>query len=157
MVLLASPAAAGCKVSASRGVSQRSVFTSAQVMESRAARRQAGVFVIEPVTRLRGLVMLRATEAPAAPTKEKSTQGVGKRPPNYKLLLHNDDHNRREYVVQVLCKVVKDFGVDQAVNVMEEAHDTGVAMVVACPQEEAEGYCESLRGNGLRASIEPGC
>lgn len=33
---------------------------------------------------------------------------------------------------------------------------TGVAMVIACPQDEAERYCESLRLNGLTSTIEPG-
>ena len=29
-----------------------------------------------------------------------------KRPPNYNVMLHNDDFNVREYVVQVLLKVI---------------------------------------------------
>lgn len=37
----------------------------------------------------------------------------------------------------------------------QEAHETGVAMVIACPQEDAERYCESLRLNGLTSTIEP--
>lgn len=39
----------------------------------------------------------------------------------------------------------------------QEAHETGVALVIACPQEEAERYCEDLRINGLTVTIEPGC
>ena len=37
---------------------------------------------------------------------------------------------------------------------MQEAHETGVAMVIACPQDQAEEYCESLRLNGLTSTIE---
>ena len=37
----------------------------------------------------------------------------------------------------------------------QEAHTNGIACVIACAQEEAEGYCEGLRGNGLISSIEP--
>ena len=45
--------------------------------------------------------------------------------------------------------------VDLAINIMNEAHMKGLALVVSCSQEEAEGYCEGLRNNGLIASIEP--
>ena len=37
----------------------------------------------------------------------------------------------------------------------QEAHQNGLACVIACAQEEAETYCEGLRGNGLISSIEP--
>lgn len=47
--------------------------------------------------------------------------------------------------------------VDDAIAVMREAHVTGVAMVRACPQDEAEQCCEQLRLSGLSSSIEPGC
>lgn len=40
---------------------------------------------------------------------------------------------------------------------MQEAHDKGVAMVVAVAQDVAEAYTEGLRSNGLVASMEPGC
>jgi ATP-dependent Clp protease adaptor protein ClpS len=39
---------------------------------------------------------------------------------------------------------------------LQEAHETGVALVVACAQEQAESYVESMRVNGLIASMEPG-
>ena len=38
------------------------------------------------------------------------------------MLLHNDNSNKREYVVKVLLKVVDGLTVDDAVNVMNEAH-----------------------------------
>ena len=44
--------------------------------------------------------------------------GSRERPPNYRLLLHNDDFNVREYVVQVLLKVVPVISIDIAVSVM---------------------------------------
>lgn len=79
-----------------------------------------------------------------------------KKKPTYKVLLHNDNYNRREYVVKVLLKVVKDITMDDALEAMQEAHETGVAMVISCPQEDAERYCEGLRLNGLTSSMEPG-
>ncbi len=69
----------------------------------------------------------------------------------------NDNYNRREYVVKVLVKVVEGYTVDDAIEVMQEAHESGVAMVIAGPQDEAERYCEGLRLNGLSSTIEPGC
>jgi ATP-dependent Clp protease adaptor protein ClpS len=71
-------------------------------------------------------------------------------------MLHNDNYNRREYVVKILLKTVEGMTVDDAVNVMQEAHETGVALVVACAQEMAETYVESLRLNGLISTMEPG-
>lgn len=38
----------------------------------------------------------------------------------------------------------------------QEAHETGVALVVACAQDQAETYVETLRLNGLISSMEPG-
>jgi ATP-dependent Clp protease adaptor protein ClpS len=39
---------------------------------------------------------------------------------------------------------------------LQEAHETGVALVVACAQDQAETYVETLRLNGLISSMEPG-
>eukprot|EP00884_Botryococcus_braunii_P019979 jgi/Botrbrau1/6665/Bobra.0202s0013.1 len=76
-------------------------------------------------------------------------------PRNYRVMLHNDNFNRREYVVQVLLKIINGLTVDDAVNVMQEAHQNGLACAVVSVQEEAEQYCEGLRNNGLISSIEP--
>eukprot|EP00775_Hariotina_reticulata_P005877 gene5877-6118_t len=84
------------------------------------------------------------------------TESSKKKPPIYKVMLHNDNYNRREYVVKILLKTVEGLTVDDAVNVMQEAHETGVALVVACAQEQAESYVESLRLNGLISTMEPG-
>ena len=39
--------------------------------------------------------------------------------------------------------------------ILQEAHQNGMACVIECAQEDAERYCEGLRGNGLIASVEP--
>jgi len=85
---------------------------------------------------------------------DKSNESKTKKPPTYKVLLHNDSHNRREYVVKVLISVVKTLTVDDAVVAMQEAHEKGMSILVTCPQEDAERYCEGLRGNGLTATIQ---
>jgi ATP-dependent Clp protease adaptor protein ClpS len=52
-------------------------------------------------------------------------------------------------------QVVPGMTVDMAVNIMNEAHVSGKAVVIQAPQEDAEDYCEQLRSNGLVSSIEP--
>ncbi len=80
---------------------------------------------------------------------------VRKLAPRYRVLLHNDDYNSMEYVVQVLLKTVPSLTQPQAVDIMMEAHTNGVALVITCAQEHAEFYCESLRSQGLGSTIEP--
>ncbi|KAI7837781.1 hypothetical protein COHA_008410 [Chlorella ohadii] len=90
-----------------------------------------------------------------APGQDRRRETRRRRPPSYRVLLHNDNYNRREYVVQVLLKVVDGTTVDDAVNIMQEAHMNGLAMVTQCSQDKAEQYCENLRLNGLISTIEP--
>ncbi|KAG6411169.1 hypothetical protein SASPL_129246 [Salvia splendens] len=75
--------------------------------------------------------------------------------PPYRVMLHNDNHNKREYVVQVLMKVIPGMTLDNAVNIMQEAHINDLAVVIICAQADAEEHCMQLRGNGLLSSIEP--
>lgn len=75
--------------------------------------------------------------------------------PRYRVLLHNDDFNSMEYVVQVLLQTVPSLTQPQAVNIMMEAHNSGVALVITCAQEHAEFYCETLKNHGLTSTIEP--
>jgi len=75
--------------------------------------------------------------------------------PRYRVLLHNDDFNPMEYVVQVLLTTVPNLTQPQAVSIMMEAHNSGIALVIACAQEHAEFYCETLKNHGLTSTIEP--
>uniref|UniRef100_A0A5B7B065 Adaptor protein ClpS core domain-containing protein n=1 Tax=Davidia involucrata TaxID=16924 RepID=A0A5B7B065_DAVIN len=98
------------------------------------------------------------------PVIEKTTPGresefdlrkSRKMSPPYRVLLHNDNYNKREFVVQVLMKVIPGMTVDNAVNIMQEAHYNGLSLVIICAQVDAEEHCMQLRGNGLLSSIEP--
>ncbi|GMH01872.1 hypothetical protein Nepgr_003711 [Nepenthes gracilis] len=75
--------------------------------------------------------------------------------PPYRVILHNDNFNKREYVVQVLMKVIPGMTLDNAVNIMQEAHHNGLSVVIICAQADAEEHCMQLRGNGLLSTIEP--
>ncbi len=80
---------------------------------------------------------------------------VRKIAPRYRVLLHNDDFNSMEYVVQTLMTTVPSLTQPQAVDIMMEAHTNGTALVITCAQEHAEFYCETLKNHGLTSTIEP--
>ena len=80
---------------------------------------------------------------------------VRKIAPRYRVLLHNDDFNSMEYVVQTLMTTVPSLTQPQAVDIMMEAHTNGTALVITCAQEHAEFYCETLKSHGLMSTIEP--
>ena len=87
-------------------------------------------------------------------TLQKSST-VRKIAPRYRVLLHNDDFNPMEYVVQVLMTTIPSLTQPQAVDIMMEAHTNGLALVITCAQEHAEFYCETLKNHGLTSTIEP--
>ncbi len=75
--------------------------------------------------------------------------------PKYRVLLHNDDTNGMEYVVQVLMTNIPAMTEPKAVSIMMEAHNNGMALVIICELEHAEFYSELLQNHGLISSIEP--
>jgi ATP-dependent Clp protease adaptor protein ClpS len=75
--------------------------------------------------------------------------------PRYRVLLHNDDFNSMEYVVQTLTQTVAGMTQAQAVDIMMEAHNNRIALVITCALEHAEFYCETLKNYGLTSTIEP--
>jgi ATP-dependent Clp protease adaptor protein ClpS len=87
--------------------------------------------------------------------EKRSTSTVRKPAPRYRVLLHNDDFNAMEFVVQVLLQTVPSLTQPQAVNIMMEAHNSGIALVITCALEHAEFYCETLKNHGLTSTIEP--
>merc|ERR1719478_728231 len=87
--------------------------------------------------------------APTEPKGDKQNQ-KGKK---YKLLLFNDNVNRREYVARVLVQNVPEMTQADAYLVMQKAHKSGMACVGVWVFEMAEAYCASLKTGGLIASI----
>ena len=57
------------------------------------------------------------TEHLAAALRRKNV--TKQRPRFYRVMLHNDDFNRREYVVKVLLKVLDNFTMEDAINCMQ--------------------------------------
>lgn len=86
---------------------------------------------------------------------QQKSSTVRKPMPKYRVLLHNDDYNSMEHVVETLLKTVPSLSQPQAVNIMMEAHTNGMALVIVCALEHAEFYSETLKMNGLSSTIEP--
>ena len=87
--------------------------------------------------------------APTQPKGDKQNQ-KGKK---YKLLLFNDNVNRREYVACVLVQNIPEMKQADAYLVMQKAHKSGMAVVGIWVFEMAEAYCAGLKSGGLIASI----
>jgi ATP-dependent Clp protease adaptor protein ClpS len=87
-------------------------------------------------------------------TIEKSST-TRKLAPNYRVLLHNDEFNAMEHVVEVLTTTIPNLSAPHAIDIMMQAHQYGMALVITCNQEHAEHYSEVLKSHGLTSTIEP--
>lgn len=74
--------------------------------------------------------------------------------PPFKVLLHNDDVNTYEFVIETLVTLTP-LTLEAAVKVTKETDQTGVGLVVVTHRELAELYQEQLISKGLTATIEP--
>ncbi len=76
--------------------------------------------------------------------------------PPYAVILHNDEVHSMDFVVESLLKSVTILSSAEDVAVMMEAHQSGRAVVIVCPLEQAELYRDRLRTFGLGVTIEDG-
>jgi ATP-dependent Clp protease adaptor protein ClpS len=60
-----------------------------------------------------------------------------KKPPLYKVLIHNDDYTTKEFVVMILEQVFHHSEVE-ATRIMEHVHNTGIGVAGVFPFEVAE-------------------
>ena len=74
--------------------------------------------------------------------------------PLYKVLLHNDDHNSMEHVINALKQTFK-FEVGECERIMMEAHQNGIALCAVEPLEQAEHHRDQLNSFSLISTIEP--
>jgi ATP-dependent Clp protease adaptor protein ClpS len=86
--------------------------------------------------------------------------------PRYAILLHNDDHNSMDFVVQVLNRVFN-YPIDKCIEHMVEAHHKGKSVVWVGTLEVAELKADQMIAYGpdpnstsskcepLRVTIEP--
>lgn len=74
--------------------------------------------------------------------------------PRFKVLLHNDDVNGMEHVVNVLMRVFR-FQRTKCERIMLEAHYNGLALCAVEPFEQAEFHRDRMISFSLVATIEP--
>ena len=86
-------------------------------------------------------------------TPEVRTRPIAETLPPCTVVLHNDDVNSMDYVVQALLASVPALDAARAVEVMLTAHHHGQADVITCPLEHAERYRDRLEAHGLTATI----
>lgn len=83
-----------------------------------------------------------------------------KRPPLFKVLLHNDDYTTQDFVVFVL-KGIFHHSEEMAFQIMMHVHTRGIGIAGLFPYETAEAKMNQVhtlaRGNDfpLKCSIEP--
>jgi ATP-dependent Clp protease adaptor protein ClpS len=93
------------------------------------------------------------TTAPDVTTITREEERTAILPP-YSVILHNDDVNEMNYVVQSLLMCVPELDSGRAAEIMIEAHLNGRAHVITCPLERAELYRDRLQSRRLTATIE---
>jgi ATP-dependent Clp protease adaptor protein ClpS len=77
-----------------------------------------------------------------------------KQMPPWKVLLHNDDVNAMDFVVNTIVELTP-LDRDEAILRMREAHDEKLALLLVTHQERAELYKDQFQTKGLTVTIEP--
>ncbi|MSR41228.1 MAG: ATP-dependent Clp protease adaptor ClpS [Phycisphaerales bacterium] len=88
------------------------------------------------------------TVAPAQPARK-----VAQLPP-WKVLLHNDEVNDMDYVVDSIVRLAR-ATVPTATRCMVEAHRKGVSLITVTHREHAELLCEQFHSARMVVTIEP--
>jgi ATP-dependent Clp protease adaptor protein ClpS len=78
---------------------------------------------------------------------DTETETKTRRQPPYAVILHNDDFNTMDFVVEVLRKVFG-YTVEKCVKLMVEAHEKGRAVVWIGTLEVAELKADQIRSCG---------
>src|SRR2546423_1714791 len=91
---------------------------------------------------------------PKRPRKVKPKNKPPQPLPPWKVLLHNDDVNSRDYVVETIVMLTP-LKEQDAIIRMDEADKTGVALLLTTHKERAELYKDQFQTKGLTVTIEP--
>jgi ATP-dependent Clp protease adaptor protein ClpS len=99
-----------------------------------------------------------ATGTAVTKPKRARKRAPQKRPPQplppWKVLLHNDDKNTHDYVVETIVQLTTLNEQDAELR-MKEADKTGLALLLTTHKERAELYQEQFTSKGLTVTIEP--
>jgi len=91
---------------------------------------------------------------PIKRTEPRAEQPMPRLLPPWKVVLHNDDVNEMEQVVETIHKLTP-LNREQAVARMHEAHSAGAAVLLVTHRERAELYVEQFQSCRLTVTIEP--
>lgn len=94
-----------------------------------------------------------ATPVATIPAPKTPPPKVDHLPP-FKVLLHNDETNEMEWVARTIVALTPTPPL-RAIEIMMEAHETGVSLVLVTHKERAELYEEQFRSKKLVVTIEP--
>lgn len=98
----------------------------------------------------RGAAAQKTEQTPvAAPSATKP-----KNLPRYKVILHNDDVNDVDHVIESLVMITP-LNKDEAARVTDEADKTGCSLILIAHRERAELYAEQFQSRKITVSIEP--
>ena len=76
---------------------------------------------------------------------------------NWRVIVHNDDHNTFEHVARTLSRCIPGVSLSQGYAVADTIHNTGQAIVWTGMKETAELYWAQLKDAGLTmAPLEQG-
>lgn len=101
------------------------------------------------------VVRLTTSQPIVLPRTDEEVRELLKSLPRYRVLLHNDDYNDMDFVIVALVRTVSSLSVEDAAQIMLQAHLNGTAQVIVCLKEQAEHYRERLEHYGLTSTIEP--
>lgn len=93
---------------------------------------------------------------PETLTEPQTTPNVDRRQallPPYAVILHNDDVHAMVEVIQALRRSIPGISTMKATRIMLEAHNSGQAVVIICPLEQAEYYQQRLQTYGLTVTV----
>ena len=94
-----------------------------------------------------------ATKTKRAPKKSPAKKPPQPLPP-WKVLLHNDDKNDFDFVIDTIVALTPLNEQDASRRTLE-AHQSGVALLLTTHKERAELYREQFQSKGLTVTIEP--
>ena len=98
------------------------------------------------------------TETPTENRTENRTRPsppkVDRLPP-WRVLLHNDDVNDMDYVVETIMQLVA-MRQPEAIMLMIEAHRKGLTLLTVTHREHAELLAEQFASKRIAVTIEPG-
>lgn len=67
----------------------------------------------------------------------------------WRVIVCNDDHNTFEHVAQTLARVLPGMTVARGLEIADQIHKSGQAIVWSGPREPAEHYWDQLKAAGL--------